>query len=52
MTLILFLIILLFIIFQPWVDVYNDSNGINHIVLWYTNLKGKRMFINLIGSQK
>ena len=46
------LIILLIFYFRPWIDIYTDYKGIKHIVLWYTNLKGKRMFINLIGSQK
>lgn len=46
------LIILLIFYFRPWIDIYTDYKEIKHIVLWYTNFKGKRMFINLIGSQK
>ena len=37
---------------HPWIDVYKDYRGATHIVLWYTNLKEQRKFINLIGGQE
>lgn len=37
---------------HPWIDYYTDYRGIKHLVLWFTNVKGERKFINLIGSQE
>lgn len=37
---------------HPWFDYYSDYREQKHLVLWYTNLKGKRVFINLIGNQQ
>ena len=37
---------------HPWIDSYTDYIGGKHTVLWYTNFKGERKFINLIGDQK
>lgn len=48
---IIFLLILI-VYTHPWIDVYNDYRGTKHIVLWYTDFRGKRVFINLIGGQE
>lgn len=37
---------------HPWIDVFKDYRGTKHIVLWYTNFKGERVFINLKGGQE
>ena len=37
---------------HPWIDVFTDYRGVKHRVLWYTNLKGERVFINLIGGDQ
>ena len=36
---------------HPWIDSYEDYKGEKHKVLWYTNYKGERKFINLTGGQ-
>ena len=35
---------------HPWFDFYTDYRGVKHLVLWYTNYKAERVFINLIGN--
>jgi len=37
---------------HPWIDIFTDYRGIQHIIFWYTNFKGERKFINLLGSQE
>ena len=44
------IILILFIIFDPFIDIFKDYKGEYHIILWY-NHKGKRKSINLIGNQ-
>lgn len=48
----IWIIIILFLIFylRPWIDIYTDYRGIKHIILWYTNLKGERNYINIGGQ--
>lgn len=49
------LILILYIIISythPWIDIFKDFRGVKHTVLWYTNYKGERKFINLIGDQQ
>lgn len=49
----LFILLLVIALTQPWVDVYKDYREIKHIVLWYTDfITGERKFINITGSQK
>lgn len=49
---ILLIILCLILVYTcPRIDSYTDYRGIKHLVLWYTNLKGKRDFINLIGDR-
>ena len=49
--LILALLILLFMsIYSPFIDIFKDYTGKNHIIIWY-NYKGKRNFIDLLGGQ-
>lgn len=36
---------------HPWIDTYTDYRGEEHTVLWYTNYKGERKYINIKGSQ-
>lgn len=33
-------------------DIFVDYRGKFHIIIWYTNSKGVRKFINLLGSQE
>lgn len=49
---ILLLIIIMLFYFQPWVDVYTDYRNQEHIVLWYTNLKGTRSYLNIVGNRE
>lgn len=51
--LIIFIIIftILYSIYDPFIDIFEDYRGEKHIMLWY-NKKGKRKFINIIGSQQ
>jgi len=51
------MILLLLLIFcivytHPWIDIFKDFRGEQHIILWYTNYKGERKFINLTGDQQ
>lgn len=54
MTLILFILLILIVLLytHPWIDKYTDYRGQKHLVLWFTNHKGDRKFINIIGSQE
>jgi hypothetical protein len=52
MILILLLIIIVIGYTHPWIDVYTDYRGVRHITLWYSNYRGERKFINLIGGQE
>ena len=53
MTIIITFIIYAIIVWtHPWIDSFKDYRGIKHILLWYTDFKGERKFINLIGSQE
>lgn len=51
--LIIFVIIftILYSIYNPFIDVFEDYRGEYHIILWYTNNKGERNYINIIGNQ-
>lgn len=49
---ILILLIIIICYTHPWIDKYKDYRGVKHIVLWYTNLKGERVFVNLQGDQE
>lgn len=40
----------IYIIYEPFIDIFEDYRGESHIVLWY-NSKGERKFINIVGSQ-
>lgn len=49
------LILILYVIISythPWIDIFKDFRGVKHTVLWYTNYKGERKFINLTGDQQ
>ena len=51
----IFILILLLIIISythPWIDKYTDYRGEKHIVFWYSNFKGERKYINIIGGQE
>lgn len=37
---------------HPWIDSYIDFRGQKHVVFWFTNHKGERKYINIIGSQE
>lgn len=51
---IIFLLILLalFIIYSPYLDIYKDYRDKYHIILWYNSYKKdkKREYINIIGD--
>jgi len=49
---IIFIICMVVAIMRPWIDSYTDYRGIKHVVLWYSNFKDERKFINLVGSQE
>ena len=51
MILLIILCLILLVYTCPRIDSYTDYRGIKHLVLWYTNLKGERDFINLIGDR-
>lgn len=54
MTLIIlvtFIILALGMTFQPYIDSYIDYRGQHHIILWYSNLKGERKYLNIKGEQ-
>jgi len=36
---------------HPWIDSFTDYKGDKHTILWYSNFKGERKFINIIGEQ-
>ena len=46
----IFIILVLGITFQPYIDSYIDYRGQHHIILWYNDIKGERKFINLKGE--
>lgn len=47
-------LLLIILIWHLWysLDIFVDYRGKFHIIIWYTNNKGVRKFINLFGSQK
>lgn len=45
------LLLILYIYYNSYIDIFKDYRGKYHIILWY-DYKGKRKFINLLGSQK
>ena len=47
----LLIIVAVFIYCRHWIDYYTDYRGEKHLILWYTNFKEERKFINLIGNQ-
>lgn len=36
---------------HPWIDVYKDFRGKRHIVIWYTNFKEERKFVEIGGQE-
>jgi hypothetical protein len=48
--LIIILLIILYKIYDPYIDIFNDYRKEYHVILWY-NHKGKRKFINIVGNQ-
>jgi len=44
-------LILLVLLFHanPYLDIIED-NGIKHYLIWYTNFKSERVYIDIIGS--
>lgn len=50
----IWLIIIIAIVFmytRPWLDIYTDYRGVKHKILWFTDFKGNRKFIDFGGSQ-
>jgi len=43
------ILVILYLVFRPSIDAYQDNDGKYHVLLWYTS-KGERKFINLIGG--
>ena len=37
---------------HPWIDSFKDFRGTKHILLWYTNFKGERKYVDLTGDQE
>jgi hypothetical protein len=48
--LITFIVLVLGITFQPYIDSYIDYRGNHHIILWYNDLKGERKYLNIKGE--
>jgi hypothetical protein len=48
--LITFIVLALGITFQPYIDSYIDYRGKHHIILWYSNIKGERKYLNIKGE--
>lgn len=46
------LLVVLYFIFKPSFDAYQDNDGKYHVLLWYSSLKGdkERKFVNLLGG--
>ena len=51
-VIIMFLLWIVITYTHPWIDKYTDYRGEKHLVLWYTNLKAERTYIDLIGIRK
>ena len=54
MTLFLIVMLVLWVVLaytRPWIDEYIDHDGQKHVVLWYTNFRSERKYINIVGSQ-
>jgi len=47
----IFILLIIFVYTNPWIDKYTDYRNEKHLVFWYTNYKGERKFINIVGSQ-
>lgn len=47
--LIIFLIVI-YILFSPYLDIYKDDDKKLHIILWFTNISGDRSFLKIYGS--
>ncbi len=45
-----FIISILIIIFDPYIDIYEDYRNNVHYVLWYNSFKGKRKCKQLNGD--
>lgn len=46
---ILAILCILFVLINPYIDIFKDYRGKIHIILWY-NYKNKRKYIDLRGS--
>ena len=45
------ILVILYLIFKPFIDIFDDYRGEHHIIIWYDRLDKKRGFINIIGGQ-
>ena len=43
------ILLVLFFHANPYLDVIED-NGVKHYLIWYTNFKSERVYIDIIGS--
>lgn len=48
---IIVIILLVLLIFKPFVDVFKDYRGKYHIILWYNTFNGERKYFNILGNQ-
>ena len=46
------ILVILYLIFKPFIDIFDDYRGEHHIIIWYDRLDKKRGFINIIGGQQ
>lgn len=51
MILLIIIIILLYIVYKPYLDIFKDKNGKYHILLWYNSIDERKYIIILGGSQ-
>ena len=47
---ILAILCILFVIINPYIDIFKDYRGKIHIIIWYYNYKNNRKYIDLRGS--
>ena len=53
MTAIFIIVLILIVLFlhtNPYIDVIRDHSSKKHYLIWYTNFKSERVYIDITGS--
>lgn len=53
MTAIFIIVLILLVLLlhtNPYIDVIKDHSGNRHYLIWYTNFKSERVYIDITGS--